>query len=739
MTIRTQVIDRTAKGALGGDESTQPMRWALDASRKAVHVAFLSREQTGLNCSCSCPACGGRLQAVNAGRGPDSHSRPNSLGQFFRHHTGIQREGCLSAAARIAALQLLVQHGQIDLPPPSVTSTRNGLSGEAYTASAVGQPYRARILSRHWIDEQAATLTLDDGRVILVHMRTSSGFEAGGKWDAVLTIQVSDPDVAGWPAEQILQQISLNPDFTCWERHWQHAELARQASAEAQQLAGQAGDVTPSELAYDGETPPGAEGVLHWVVKKLLAKVGRIRVPALSETIESELPDVQWFSQTATVPATVLELRDVRVEHRLPGLVPDVICMARDTTGKRGEFELLVEIAVTHKVDQAKLQKIRALNLACLELDATRFNVGGRVRVGDLSSEVVTSTRNKRWLHHPQLAVEVALAKGELRRQMAQVRDAMRAQEEAQAWLSSQPANTLREYYLLSVDLPSGDLILEGRPWQKAAFAHALAARGWPSANDSMLTGEGGMVRCIASIKRCAAGAGVDMTEVFDSFDRFLLNRQYQAFATLVSIAFKVYAPPLSATKCARLDEINDAIKASIKARELTYGRPGTHDKFVAFLFPEMAEALTHPFGTREQIQDERRRERLQELRREEVHRAIEAEKQREHEAQLEKKAVQSQIAAACRFGWQSPLGFTRDADQILSLADVKALSRANARHSLDVPSIIRSACQARADGVGLESWFKAQGPATAELVSILLTILRTAWLVGLESPRPRR
>jgi|JI10StandDraft_1071094.scaffolds.fasta_scaffold205515_1 hypothetical protein len=715
------------------------MRWGvLEGRRGVVHIASLSREQTGLKCGCVCSGCGGRLQAVNAGRQQDYHSAPNFLGQFFRHDTGIQREGCLSAAARMAALELLVNHDELDLPAPAVQSTHNGLYGDAYTADAIGKPYRARIVSRHWIDDQAATLTLDDGRTVLVHMRTISGFGAGTDWDAVVSIRVSDPDVASWPPEQILQQIRLHPGFTCWERHWHLDELRRKADAAAAQLATQAGDVMPADLMYEGELPPASEGVLHWVVKKLLVAAGRIRVPGLSHRVE-DAHDSQSFSRVATVPATLLELRDVRVEHRLPGLVPDIVCMARNTSGKSEEFELLVEVAVTHKVNEEKLQKIRAQGLACLELDATKFKVGGRVRVGELSLEVVTDTRNKRWLHHPQLDIEISKAKAALKQEIRQAQLAQQEQVDRANWLSSHPADELREHYLLAMELPPGVLTVDGREWDVTDFARGLAEKNWASATDEIFAGKNSMVRCIASIKARARGSRIDMAQVFEQFDGYLQQSPYQSFATLVCIAFKVYFPPLTTSQRSRLDRANEHIKETLKANQRTFARPTKHDRFIAFLFPEMADSLVKAFGTREKVDQDLRQEWLRELERQNKQRATEFLQEQERQKREEQAALDGQITAACRCNWAKPFGFTRDAEQILSRRDVKQVVRLNGKYLTDASSLIRSACQARVDGVTLETWFRANCAADAMAVAALDRLLRAAWLVLNETPQARR
>lgn len=642
----------------------------------------------------------------------------------------------MSASARAAALELLVFHDLLDLPPPAAAGTHSGLSGESYQACISGKPYRARIVSRCWIDNQSATLTLDDGRTVLVHMRTTSCFESESQWDAVVAIRVSDPDVAGWPPEEILRQIRLNPEFTCWDRHWQMEELQRQAAAAAEQLAVEAGDTMPPSLAGDGELPPASEGLVHWVVKKLLSKAGRIRVPEASRMVEIEAAGGQRHSAVATVPSALLELRDVRVEHRLPGFIPDIICIAQDASSLRDSFEMLVEVAVTHNVDEAKLQKIRQHRLGCLELDATRFGVRGRVRVRDLSVEVVTDLRNKRWLYHPQLDAEVKRVESELRSRAEQGRQALLEQERRAAWLRAESENRVREHYLRALGSRLGCTTIEGREWGHVALAQALTDKGWPGASDELLAGEEGVVRCLAAIKAVERGTQTDIEPVLE---QFLTRHCHQQFATLVSIAFKVYSPRLTEDQRSRLDRANEHIVASLKALNRALARPTRHDKYIAFLFPEMADALKKAFGTREKVEEELRNVQAREVTRQEQQRAADLELDKERLRMLDANALERAIVNAYRPGWQQPLGFTQDADQILALAVVKSAVRTYARNGIDAPALIRSACEARSRGVPLDAWFRAQSPQNLAEVQALHNLLRVSWLVVDEAPVGRR
>lgn len=153
--------------------AAKPMRWAVRKhSGLAVSICDLRRNETGLACQCSCPACGSTLQAVNAGVDREHFLRANTLGQFFRHETGQQRDNCLVVIARLAALQLLVECQEIDLPPPTRRAFVPGISGKLYPGEATAKRQHMHVREHIWMDSQLASITLDDGHIVLLRLDT---------------------------------------------------------------------------------------------------------------------------------------------------------------------------------------------------------------------------------------------------------------------------------------------------------------------------------------------------------------------------------------------------------------------------------------------------------------------------------------------------------------------------------------------------------------------------------------
>ena len=100
-----------------------------------------------------------------------------------------------------------------------------------------------------------------------------------------------------------------------------------------------------------------------------------------------------------TVSKTVLSSQSivfdaVTEEQRLGDIVPDLIC-------KIGKRALLVEIAVTHFVEDIKRGKIQAQGLACVEIDLSSMLAAWNWDT--LKHAVVESVTHKVWIEHPRI------------------------------------------------------------------------------------------------------------------------------------------------------------------------------------------------------------------------------------------------------------------------------------------------------------------------------------------------
>lgn len=146
----------------------------------------------------------------------------------------------------------------------------------------------------------------------------------------------------------------------------------------------------------------GAETSLHYMAKQLLAEHRQLALPALVVAGHAESPDGEQISvsyehraaQTVTFDEVVLEAREGSV-------IPDARCTLNGHV-------CYVEFWVTHRVDAAKRERLRANGASCVEV---RLKLG--TDAGDVDSlrQVLSSSfADREWLWHRQIpeATEIA-------------------------------------------------------------------------------------------------------------------------------------------------------------------------------------------------------------------------------------------------------------------------------------------------------------------------------------------
>jgi len=158
------------------------------------------------------------------------------------------------------------------------------------------------------------------------------------------------------------------------------------------------------------ECAHGLQTALHLAAKELFLTHRRLHLPGAAGDL-SYAPDF-WsrFSfnahayeyklyrhglgrPTYSLPSRYVAILDARLERRTGGLVPDIVL---DTEAG----PLLVEIAVTHFVDEVKLARLAALGISTLEIDLSGHS---RDLAGPALAQVVLhETSAKRWVFNPR-------------------------------------------------------------------------------------------------------------------------------------------------------------------------------------------------------------------------------------------------------------------------------------------------------------------------------------------------
>lgn len=136
------------------------------------------------------------------------------------------------------------------------------------------------------------------------------------------------------------------------------------------------------------------ETLLHLEVKSIIAKFGWFVAPALVLTEQSQQAsarrpvEVNW-----RFPEQRLQLRDIALEQRTGKLIPNIVCAAVDDAGQ-DLGQLMIEVTVTNRLNDERIERVRATGKACIEIDLSA--TGGRISREDLQQAVLRSTAIKR-------------------------------------------------------------------------------------------------------------------------------------------------------------------------------------------------------------------------------------------------------------------------------------------------------------------------------------------------------
>ena len=145
----------------------------------------------------------------------------------------------------------------------------------------------------------------------------------------------------------------------------------------------------PHFAHYNGdECLTGLQTVLHIRAKEIIAETKSIFVPEHSIKLPGRTKPFEIIS-----PQKVT-LDEVWLEKRLDKIIPDVFAKTHDK-------ELLIEIRVSHAVEQTKIDLLKRMNLRAIEVDLSDFIAKG---YDDevLRERLIEQHERKKWLSSPK-------------------------------------------------------------------------------------------------------------------------------------------------------------------------------------------------------------------------------------------------------------------------------------------------------------------------------------------------
>jgi len=706
------------------------MAWAVRAdSLMPVHVVMLGRGETGLACNCLCPGCGSVVQAVNVGHAAAHYLKQGVTRPFFRHHHTPQGEGCKQSVARLATLHLLFDRDEIALPAPRAVGFVQGISGTAYKQYAGGQSFTAAVIGKQWIDAHSASLTLADGKVICLRLSSSTRVDQDMEMDGVLTVDVDDPDVANWSPEQILAKVQLDGSWLRWVRHWDDESLAAQALQNARDAADNALDTWPADLSMpEGMTTmQRSESVLHWALKEALAASGQIYVPAVEENFSARDGSGKAHSDGYEFPARTLQLQGVRLEAAMGDIVPDVVCRAVDPVGELSIECLLIEVAVTHRVDSAKLQKIVDRGVACLEIDSSRFSRSGTVTRAELPS-LLLHDGVVRWLHHPRILLASKEANERLSRHVREANEKETKRTTRIAAIERVDGAEAHRFLLAALRASwyrHPQVTHQHQSFHPPEVIEVLLRRLPASSSSDLIFDHGGLVWMIEQIR--AEGQVQKHGSTFSLLMRARSAGALGRYITHLLIAARVYQPPMTDEQKGTIAELRSQVWTSVESGELKFARPAIYDAVIAAMFPEMGDLLGNVVGTEGYALKRKREIDKKSMEEERARAAVEEALARERSrAEFERERrdeLKRAILRASHGDWQPAQGHPHDIEQASHIT-----KHLRCRY-VDREVVIRKAWEGRANGLSLPDWYQSLGLNDVYAVAEVASILREAYL----------
>lgn len=134
--------------------------------------------------------------------------------------------------------------------------------------------------------------------------------------------------------------------------------------------------------------------------EKLIARKGKIKVHHFAHQGNSEC---EYGYQTAIHLAAkdIIANNSVILERRLDDIIPDIII--NTSIGL-----IIVEIYVTHKVDNEKKKKIENLGIPAIEIDLSKYKY---FKDEDLEILIISEVKNKHWIYNQKVADAISKLK----------------------------------------------------------------------------------------------------------------------------------------------------------------------------------------------------------------------------------------------------------------------------------------------------------------------------------------
>ena len=122
------------------------------------------------------------------------------------------------------------------------------------------------------------------------------------------------------------------------------------------------------------------------------------------------------------VESKLVQFDYVSLENKISSVVPDIIAVKNDK-------ECLIEIAVTHFVNDEKATKIKQLNLPMIEIDLSNF-INSPITKNELKEIIINDIDRKKWIHNPRYINEIEKANEYFQKKILEIEKRNSSKEE---------------------------------------------------------------------------------------------------------------------------------------------------------------------------------------------------------------------------------------------------------------------------------------------------------------------
>ena len=170
------------------------------------------------------------------------------------------------------------------------------------------------------------------------------------------------------------------------------------------QLVAKLGSHNQWHFAHDGaecNLVAAQQTALHMLAKEIIESSKKLLFPGISIKKDDYCDDIEDYRVQAKIPpsigyrkSSVVNCDSVSLEKKISSIVPDIIVTAK---GRK----CLIEVAVTHFVDEEKEQKIKEIGLPLFEIDLSNL-YNSEFSREELAEEVLFNPSNRTWIFNPR-------------------------------------------------------------------------------------------------------------------------------------------------------------------------------------------------------------------------------------------------------------------------------------------------------------------------------------------------